>query len=115
MWACLAGTRRLPAAVLKAAATAVDAVRKGGYDLHRDNDCAVTLVEIRGPDFKGSLRGVRTNGSDIQFLRKRNLRKQDRVKEIFPRRGDHLGLVCTRSGRDSRLGSISFRCRPGPR
>jgi hypothetical protein len=34
------------------------------------------------------------NGIAIEFLRKRNLRKEDRVKEILTRRGDHPGLVC---------------------
>ena len=34
------------------------------------------------------------NGIDIEFLRKRNLRKEDRVKEILTQRGDHPGLVC---------------------
>jgi hypothetical protein len=34
------------------------------------------------------------NGIDIEFLRKRNLRKEDRVKEILTKRGDHPGLVC---------------------
>jgi hypothetical protein len=33
------------------------------------------------------------NGIDIEFLRKRNLRKEDRVKEILTQRGDHQGLV----------------------
>jgi hypothetical protein len=34
------------------------------------------------------------NAIDIEFLRKRNLRKEDRVKEILTQRGDHPGLVC---------------------
>jgi hypothetical protein len=34
------------------------------------------------------------NGIAIEFLRKRNLRKEDRVKEILARRGNHPGLVC---------------------
>src|SRR5215472_11694565 len=34
------------------------------------------------------------NGCDIEFVRKRNLRKEDRVKEILTQRGDHPGLVC---------------------
>ena len=34
------------------------------------------------------------NGIEIEFLRKRNVRKEDRVKEILARRGDHPGLVC---------------------
>jgi hypothetical protein len=34
------------------------------------------------------------NGIAIEFLRKRNLRKEDRVKEILTQRGDHPGLVC---------------------
>ena len=33
------------------------------------------------------------NGCDIEFVRKRNLRKEDRVKEILTQRGDHPGLV----------------------
>jgi hypothetical protein len=34
------------------------------------------------------------NGMKIEFLRKRNVRKEDRVKEILARRGEHPGLVC---------------------
>jgi hypothetical protein len=34
------------------------------------------------------------NAIDIEFLRKRNLRKEDRVKQILTQRGDHPGLVC---------------------
>ena len=33
-------------------------------------------------------------GIEIEFIRKRNLRKEDRVKEILARRGEHPGLVC---------------------
>src|SRR3974377_831481 len=38
------------------------------------------------------------NGIEIEFLRKRNVRKEDRVKEILAKRGDHPGLVCILSG-----------------
>jgi hypothetical protein len=34
------------------------------------------------------------NGIEIEFLRKRNVRKEDRVKEALSRRGDQPGLVC---------------------
>jgi len=34
------------------------------------------------------------NGIKIEFLRRRNMRKADRVKEILGQRGDHPGLVC---------------------
>lgn len=33
-------------------------------------------------------------GVEIEFIRKRNFRKEDRVKEVLARRGDHSGLVC---------------------
>jgi hypothetical protein len=33
-------------------------------------------------------------GIEIEFIRKRNFRKEDRVKEILARRGEHAGLVC---------------------
>ncbi|MGO8720711.1 MAG: hypothetical protein ACLQMO_16075 [Acidobacteriaceae bacterium] len=33
-------------------------------------------------------------GIEIEFIRKRNFRKEDRVKEILARRGEHPGLVC---------------------
>src|SRR5580700_10556258 len=33
-------------------------------------------------------------GIEIEFVRKRNVRKEDRVKEILARRGEHPGLVC---------------------
>ena len=58
-WSYLAGTRRLPPSVLNAAAEA-DVVREGFYGsawfAHRDGN-AVAHIEVRGPDFKGSLRG----------------------------------------------------------
>jgi uncharacterized protein DUF3991/Toprim domain-containing protein len=60
VWAYLAGTRRLPARVLEAADRA-DVLREGPYGsawfAHRDEANTVTHVEIRGPGFKGSLRG----------------------------------------------------------
>ena len=34
------------------------------------------------------------NGIEIEFLRKRNVRKEDRVKELLCKRGEHPGLVC---------------------
>jgi len=34
------------------------------------------------------------NGVEIEFLRKRNVRKEDRVKQILTKRGNHPGLVC---------------------
>ena len=34
------------------------------------------------------------NGMEIEFLRKRNVRKEDRVQEKLAQRGDHPGLVC---------------------
>jgi len=33
-------------------------------------------------------------GIEIEFVRKRNFRKEDRVKEILARRGEQAGLVC---------------------
>ncbi|HUX28927.1 MAG TPA: hypothetical protein VMV39_09065 [Terracidiphilus sp.] len=33
-------------------------------------------------------------GIEIEFLRKRNFRKEDRVKEALARCGNHPGLVC---------------------
>jgi hypothetical protein len=33
-------------------------------------------------------------GIEIEFIRKRNVRNEDRVKEVLTRRGDHCGLVC---------------------
>ena len=61
VWNYLADTRRLPPGVLEAADTA-DILREGYKDsawfAHRHSG-AVTHVEVRGPDFKGSLRGGR--------------------------------------------------------
>src|SRR3954447_19455999 len=34
------------------------------------------------------------NGLTVEFLRKRNVRKEDRVKEVLATRGEHPGLVC---------------------
>lgn len=33
-------------------------------------------------------------GVEIEFIRKRNFRKEDRVKEALAKRGEHPGLVC---------------------
>ena len=33
-------------------------------------------------------------GIEIEFIRKRNFRKEDRVKEILSKRGEQAGLVC---------------------
>ena len=33
-------------------------------------------------------------GVEIEFIRKRNFRKEDRVKEIIAKRGEQAGLVC---------------------
>ena len=41
------------------------------------------------------------NGIEIEFLRKRNFRKEDRVQEIVAKRGDHPGLVCILSAMES--------------
>ena len=77
----------LPTAVLDAAAAA-DAVREGAagsaWFAHRNNDGVVTHVEIRGPDFKGSLRG----GSKTLF----------RLPGAGPR---HLHLVITEAPIDA--------------
>ena len=59
-WDYLTGARALPRAVLMAASEA-DAVRDGAYGsawfAHRDPAGQVCHIEVRGPDFKGSLRG----------------------------------------------------------
>jgi hypothetical protein len=49
--------------------------------------------------FRDQLRGnaerlAASSGIEIEFLRKRNVRKEDRVKEILALRGDQPGLVC---------------------
>ena len=52
--------RRIPDPILTAAAEA-DIVRDGSFRnawfAHRGGDGVVTHVEVRGPDYKGSLRG----------------------------------------------------------
>ncbi len=59
-WTYLAEVRRLPSHVLEAA-EAADVVRDGAYGsawfAHRASGGTVTHIEIRGPDFKGSVRG----------------------------------------------------------
>ena len=39
-----------------------------------------------------------TAGIEIQFIRKRNVRKEDLVSAALAKRGDHPGLVCIMSG-----------------
>ena len=34
------------------------------------------------------------NGIEIEFLRQRNVRKEDRVKQVLAQRGQYPGLVC---------------------
>ena len=62
VWGYLTQVRCLPAGVLQAADTA-DVVREGPYGsawfAHRDEVGQVSHIEIRGPDFKGALRGGR--------------------------------------------------------
>jgi hypothetical protein len=59
-WAYLTGERALPAAIL-ATADDCDAVREGYFGsawfAHRGGTGDVSHIEIRGPDFKGSIRG----------------------------------------------------------
>ena len=59
-WSYLSGQRRIPTSIL-AAAAAADIVRDGSFRTawfaHRGADGAVSHVEIRGPDYRGSLRG----------------------------------------------------------
>ena len=37
---------------------------------------------------------AKANGIEIEFIRKRNQRKEDKVREIFAKRGEAPGLVC---------------------
>lgn len=66
VWSYLCGMRALPASVL-AAAGGADILREGPYGsawfAHTDGAGAVTHIEIRGPDYKGSL----TGGNKILF------------------------------------------------
>ncbi len=59
-WRYLIEERRLPASVL-VAANAADIVREGPYGsawfAHHDDASRVSHIEVRGPDFKGSVRG----------------------------------------------------------
>ncbi len=59
-WRYLIEERRLPASVL-VAANAADIVREGPYRsawfAHHDDAGRVSHIEVRGPDFKGSVRG----------------------------------------------------------
>jgi hypothetical protein len=61
-WAYLTEARGLPPFVL-AAADSADAIREGPYGsawfAHRGERGEVTHIEVRGPDFRGSLRGGR--------------------------------------------------------
>src|SRR5947208_16640104 len=47
-------------------------------------------------------------GVEIEFIRKRNFRKEDRVKEIIAKRGEQAGLVCIFSA-DEGLGMCQER------
>jgi hypothetical protein len=83
VWAYLAGARRLPAKVLRAADDA-DTLGEGPYGsawfAHRDDGNTVTHVEIRGPDFKGSLQG-----------RTKSLFRLSRAGKTTLPPGDHRG------------------------
>jgi len=67
VWRYLAKARRLPPGVLEAADGA-DILREGPYGsawfAHRDDGGVVSHIEIRGPDFKGSVSG----GNKTLFL-----------------------------------------------
>jgi len=78
-----------------------------GYDL--------VFVRAEGPDFdypkfaepfrntlrENAERLAAENGMEIEFLRKRNVRKEDRVKAVLAKRGDHPGLVCILSAMEA--------------
>jgi hypothetical protein len=76
-WNYLTDERGVPSAIL-VAADECDAVREGHYGsawfAHRDGAGNVTHIEVRGPDFKGSLRGgtktlFRAAGGSTQRMR----------------------------------------------
>lgn len=77
-WAYLTVERALPVTVLELA-DACNAVREGPYGsawfAHRDADNEACHIEIRGPDFKGSLRG----GNKALFRVSANLKPQPRL------------------------------------
>jgi hypothetical protein len=49
---------------------------------------------FRGQLHENAERLAAEAGIEIEFLSKRNTRKEDRVKEAAARRGEHPGLVC---------------------
>jgi hypothetical protein len=56
--------------------------------------------------FRNTLRGNAERlageyGIEVEFLRKRNVRKEDRVKAVLAQRGDHPGLVCILSAMEA--------------
>jgi Toprim-like/Protein of unknown function (DUF3991) len=95
-WAYLAELRRLPRAVLELAGQQ-DVVRDGAYGsawfAHRDGG-VVTHVEVRGPTFKGSLRG----GDKTLF-------------RVRPSRGEAARLVIT----EAPIDALSVAAREGHR
>ena len=45
-------------------------------------------------------------GIEIEFIRKRNFRKEDRVKEILARRGEQTGVVCIFDSSEKSMGEF---------
>ena len=45
-------------------------------------------------------------GIEIEFIRKRNFRKEDRVEEILARRGEQTGVVCIFDSSEKSMGEF---------
>jgi hypothetical protein len=50
-------------------------------------------------------------GIQIEFIRKRNFRKEDRVKEILAKRGEQAGLVCIFAAMETLIERWGATCR----
>jgi hypothetical protein len=60
-------------------------------------DCPKFAVPFRDQLRENAERVAAEAGIEIEFLRKRNVRKEDRVREALAGRGEHPGLVCVLS------------------
>ncbi|MDQ6700642.1 MAG: hypothetical protein M3Z36_10715 [Acidobacteriota bacterium] len=75
-----------------------------------DSDIQVSEVRrtIPQPDSRERTKMAADAGIEIEFIRKRNFRKEDRVKEILAGRGEQPRLVCIVFSRPTQLGKLGI-------
>jgi hypothetical protein len=71
-------------------------IRHVAWDLLRRRNDVVSVQEA-GSDIRLSWNAERmsaVSGLEVEFIRTRSIRREDRAREFLAKRGDHPGLVC---------------------